>query len=414
MIIEILILLFLILLSGIFSSTEIAMFSLSDVKIRYLVDQKRRHAKLLHKQRDNSQRLLITILIGNNLVNIGSASMATAVAIQLVGNNGVAIATGIMTLLILTFGEIIPKALATQNAANIALFMAPILNFMQKVFFPLVYVFDKFTSVIIPSADIEQPQITEEEVRGMVKMSEEEGSIKRQEEEMIQNIFKLDDTQACDIMTARPDVFSLPIHLKVGDVMAEVKEKLYSRIPVYSEDLDNTEGILYVKDLLQCEDHVPLKDLVRPVFYVPETKRIDTLLREFKLKKMHLAMVVNEHGTVVGLVTIEDLLEEIVGEIYDEDDMPEGETNPIREIGDHHFMMEGRTEVDEVEDALGMKLDDEESSTLSGFVMHKLNRIPDVGDIFQFKDYRFIVKSVEGQRVEEVEILKKKVEVKDE
>jgi CBS domain containing-hemolysin-like protein len=339
--------------------------------------------------------------------------MATALALNTFGSNGVAVATGAMTLLILTFGEIIPKALATKHNVQIALFMAPIINLMAKLFAPLVWAFDKFTTMILPHQDIDQPQITEEEVRGMVKMSEEEGSIKRQEEEMIQNIFKLDDTYAADIMTARPDVFSLSIDLKVEDVLPEVKEKLYSRIPVYTDDLDNTEGILYVKDLLRADDHTMLKDLVRPVFYVPETKRVDTLLREFKQKKMHLAMVVNEHGTVVGLVTIEDLLEEIVGEIYDEDDMPEGETNPIREIADHHFMIEGRAELDEVEEALEMKMDDEDSSTLSGFVMTKLNRVPEKGDVFQFKNYRFIVKEIDGQRVEQVEIIKKKIEVEN-
>lgn len=408
MITEILILLVLVVLSGIFSSTEIAMFSISEIKLRTLTDQRKPNAHLVQKLRADNHKLLIVILIGNNLANIGSAAMATAVAIGLFGSNGVAIATGVMTLMILTFGEIIPKALATKNNVQIALFMAPIISFLMKLFYPLVWVFDRFTTIILPNNGLDEPSITEEEVRGMVNMSEEEGSIKRQESEMIQNIFNLDDTVAEDIMTPRPDVFSLSAGLRVEQVLPEVKEKLYSRIPIYDEDMDNTIGLLYAKDLLRADDHVLLRDLVRPVFYVPEMKRSDSLLKEFKQKKMHLAMVVNEHGTVVGVVTIEDLLEEIVGEIYDEDDMPEGETNPIRAVGDNQYIIEGRAEIDDIEYELGMKLDDEDNSTLSGFVMSKLSRVPETGDVFQFKDYRFVVRKVDGKRVEEVELIRKR------
>ena len=331
--------------------------------------------------------------------------MATALAITLFGSTGVGIATGIMTLLILVFGEIIPKAYATKYAKNIALFMAPIINFLMKVFYPFVWIFEKVTSSVVKE-DIDEPLMTEEEVRGMVKMSKQEGSIKQQEEEMIQNIFKLDDTYAVDIMTPRPDMFALEVNNSLEDVLVEIMQNGYSRIPIFEGDLDNIVGILYVKDILSVDNSAFIKDVLRPAFFVPETKRIDSLLREFKLKKMHLAIVVNEHGTTVGVVSIEDLIEEIVGEIYDETDTIEHIRRPIHEITPNHFVMKGKAELEDVSKALKVSLIDADSSTLSGFVMDMLNRVPNEGDAFTHKGYRFIVKKVNSQRVDQVEVIK--------
>jgi len=402
---QIFVLLFLVLLSGVFSSTEIAMFSLSEVKLIHFVEKKLRNSSLLKRLRDNSNELLIIILIGNNLVNIASASMATLIAIDLFGSKGVGIATGIMTLFILIFGEIIPKAYATKYAKSIALFMAPIIGFLLKIFYPLVWVFSKLTSSVVKE-DIDEPLMTEEEVRGIVKISKQEGSIKQQEEEMIQNIFKLDDTYAEDIMTARPDVYALEADNRVEDVLEDVIKSGYSRIPIFDGDLDNILGLLYTKDLLSVQKSSLLKDIIRPVFFVPETKHIDSLLKDFKQKKMHLAIVVNEHGTTVGIVSIEDLIEEIVGEIYDETDTVEQTKSLIKKLSKSSFLVQGKAELDDVSKALGIVLDSDESSTLSGFVMERLNKLPLEGDSFNYKDFLFDIKKVESQRVEEVLIKK--------
>ncbi len=404
---QIIVLLILILLSGVFSSTEIAMFSLSEIKILHFVDKNFRNAKLLKKLRDKNNELLIAILIGNNLVNIAAASMATVLAIDLFGNTGVGIATGVMTLFILIFGEIIPKAYATKFAKPIALFMASIMNFFIKILYPLVWILSKLTSSVVKE-EIEEPLMTEEEVRGMVKISKQEGSIKQQEEEMIQNIFKLDDTYAEDIMTARPDVYALEVDNRVEDVLDEIVKKGYSRIPVFEKDLDNILGLLYAKDLLSVDKSTPIKDILRPVFFVPETKHIDSLLKDFKQKKMHLAIVVNEHGTTVGIVSIEDLIEEIVGEIYDETDTVEQTKVLIHKLSDGHFVIEGKAELEDVSNALNIVIDSDESSTLSGFVMEQLNKLPLKGDSFDFEGFSFQVKKVKSQRVEEVEIKKLK------
>lgn len=399
---QIIILIILVLLSGVFSSTEIAMFSLTNLKIRHLIERNVRHSKLLLKLKESSHKLLITILIGNNVVNIASAAMATAIALKVFGNAGVAIATGVMTLLILIFGEIIPKAFATKHAQSISLTMAPAINVMMKICYPLVIALNFLTTLILPKDDDIIPLVTEEEVRDIVKLSEEEGSIKEQEEQMIQNIFKLDDTCAEDIMTARLDVFAFEQDLKVKDIIEDTKKSGYSRIPVYKKQLDEVIGVLYAKDLLDANPEITLKQIVRPAFFVPETKRIDLLLREFKQKKIHIAMVVSEHGVVTGIVTIEDLIEEIIGEIYDETDKPENIINPIKKINKDTFSIKGKVHISDVEDKLSIEFGDEDNSTISGYITSKLNRIPEVGDSVIDGDYEFIVKKVDHKRVKEL------------
>jgi len=410
MITELIILFFLIVLSGIFSSSELAIFSLSEVKIHHLIERKVPNAALLDKLKQDSHKLLITILIGNNIVNIASASIATALALTLFeGNVAIAISTGVMSLLILMFGEIIPKAFATKNSKPIALFMAPILNFLMYLFYPLVYVFDKLTSTVVSDDDGDASLVTEEEVRDILKISEEQGSIKEQEEQMIQNIFKLDDTFADDAMTPRPDIFSFEADKTVEEIRSVIKESGYSRVPIYEGDLDNTVGIIFAKDLLGLDDHITLRDIMRPVFFVPETKKIDSLLRDFKAKQMHIAMVVNEHGTVVGLITIEDLLVEIVVDIYDEMDTP-AEDNVegfVKHQKTGELLVKGKIELEELESILGIVIADKtENNTLSGLFMDKLNRIPEVGEELVIEGYLFKVQTMDQNRIEDVEIKK--------
>jgi len=404
---QIILLIISVLLSGVFSSTEIAVFSLSELRIRHLVEKKRVGARRLQQLKQDSHKLLITILIGNNVVNIGAAAIATSIAITLFGNAGVGIATGAMTFIILLVGEIVPKAFATIHAEKIALGMAPIIGFMQKLFFPFVWFFDIVTSFFIPKNKTLAIHLSEEEVRDIVNMSGEQGSIKVQEKEMIQNIFLLDDTPVAEVMTPRPDVEALEDDKLVQDVVAFVKEKGYSRVPIYQGDLDNITGILYAKDLLMVKGHEKLSEIARPAFFVPETKLADEMLREFKQKKIHLAIVVNEHGTMTGLITIEDLLEEIVGEIYDETDTIEDIAPDIKKINETDFVMRGRAEITDVEKVLGVHLGDD-NATLSGFVMQQLSHIPKKGEQFKLHGYKFVVKEMIHNRVEKVFVFRHK------
>ena len=371
------------------------MFSVTEFKLRYLMEKGSSRAAKLRRMKNDSHKLLITILIGNNVANVGAASLATALAIDLFGSAGVGVATGAMTLIILVLGEIGPKAFATKNAVQISLAMTPIISFLMMLFAPFVWVFDKLIGAIVPEDQNKGPTVTEEEVRDIVKLSEEEGSIKEQEQEMIENIFELDDKYASDIMTARPDVFAYDQNTMSGDVIDEIHDKGYTRIPLYEGDLDKITGILNVKDLVKVEGSVPLRQVMRPTFKVPDTQRIDRLLREFKQHKKHLAVVVNEHGTMVGIVTIEDLLEEIVGEIYDETDEEIDNLDEIKTIRPGIYLMPGKTEIDVVNETLEVDIPNEEYSTLSGFVMKNLNRIPIVDDAFINRGYRFTVKKIE-------------------
>ncbi|MCF7799012.1 hemolysin family protein [Candidatus Woesearchaeota archaeon] len=397
-----------VLLSGVFSSSEIAMFSLSELRIRHLVERGKKGALTLQKLKGRSHRLLITILIGNNVVNIGAAAVATALAITLFGTIGVGIATGVMTLIILVAGEIVPKAFATTHAEKIALFMAPIFCFLEKVLFPLVWIFDGLTSLFVPKGKTIAPRVTEEEVRDMVYISGEQGSIKLQEQQMIENIFRLDDTQIVEIMTARPDVVAFENSKQVDEVIYEIKENGYSRVPVFEGDLDNVTGILYAKDLLKTHGTKQLKELSRPAFVVPETIIADQLLKEFKRKKVHMAIVVNEHGTMTGLITIEDLLEEIVGEIYDETDSAQDITSDIKKLNDTDYVIRGKAEIDEVKKLLEINLGDD-NATISGFIMQHLKHIPKEGEQFKLHGFKFIIKEVEHNRVEKVFVFKQKL-----
>lgn len=407
MILEIVLLVLLVFLSAVFSSTEIAMFSISELRIRHLIEQDVKHARLFKKLRDDSHKLLITILIGNNIVNIGAASIATALAIRMFGNIGVGIATGVMTVIILIAGEITPKAFATKNSQSISLFMTPIIGFLMKLSYPVVWVFDKLTLFIVPDGDLRRPLVTEEEVRDILKLSEEQGSIKRQEEVMIQNIFKLDDTTVEEIMRPRPDVFAIEAGQQISSIKQKVKESGYSRVPVFEGDLDNIKGILYAKDLISVQSDKIIDTLLRPVFFIPETKLIDSLLRDFKQKKIHIAVVVNEYGTMMGIVTIEDFLEEIVGEIFDETDGKEDMEKPIRSTGKNTYSLKGKADMKEIAELLGFELPkDAEYTSLSGFIMSELNRVPQQGDQLTRGGWIFEVSDIQNRRVEEVFVRK--------
>ena len=407
MINSIILLIVLIFLSAVFSGSEIAMFSLSDHKIRHLMEKNVRGAKLLYSLKHDSHKLLITILIGNNIVNIGAASLATVLALELFGNFGVGIATGVMTFLILIFGEIMPKAFATKNAQTIALLMAPIINFLKYIFYPFVLFFNMLTRLVIPSNQgTNDVLLTEDEVKDMLKISEEQGEIKQQEEEMIQNIFKLDDTLAEQIMTPRPKVFALEKDSRVIDVLDLILEKGYSRIPIYDKELDDIVGIVHTKDLLGNDKQKKISTFMRPAFFILETKKIDALLYDFKQKQSHLAIVVNEHGTVVGVITIEDLLEEIVGEIYDETDDP-SEEKTIKLLSDNHYVILGDAELNDIDKTLQIDISSKtDNNTLSGLLIDALTRIPQVGEKISLHNYVFTILAVDDTKILEVEAKK--------
>jgi CBS domain containing-hemolysin-like protein len=411
-------LLFFIVLSAFFSGVETAFVSLSDIRLNHLCEKENKKSILRVKRlKEKSERLIITILIGNNLVNIAASSFATKVAIDIFQSRGIGIAIGLMTLIILIFGEIIPKNIAMAKNELIAVLAAPIIQMLQFILFPAIFFLEKITIFMAKpiNADMADPVITEAEIKSVVNLGEEVGEIEKDERIMIHNIFRFSELQANEIMTDRTQIFSLDSDSYLKDVSEDMLSRGFSRVPVYEDQTDNIKGILYAKDILQHllskgEDRT-LRDLIRPAMIIPETMLIDNLLREFKKEKVHIAMVVDEHGGISGLITIEDILEEIVGDIYDETDKDE---ELIRIIDNQKCYVKGETEIEEVNRVLELKLSEEEDyETISGYILSQLRHIPEVGEELSVDGIIIRVTQADPQRIIEVEIEKQNLILED-
>lgn len=396
--------------SAFFSSSETALFRLSKHRIHQLIDEGTKNARNVKNLKDDPNKMLITILIGNNLVNIAASSIATKLAIDIFGNAGVGIATGVMTFLILLFGEITPKSYAVENTEKHSLKVAVPISILSKILYPVIYILNLFSKLlyrIIGGRLAEsEPYITEEEIKSMVKVGEKEGVVEEDEKEMIQSIFKFSDTIVKEEMVPRVDMVCLSIDSKGQEAMKIARETGYSRIPVYKDKIDNIEGILYTKDLLMAlknedEEDVDLKDLMRSPIFVPETKKIDELLKVLQRERTHMAIVIDEFGGVEGLITLEDVLEEIVGEIFDEYDE---EVEPIEKIGKEKFLVDARMNVDDVNEELKIDIPEKEYETISGFVLSQLGRTAEEGDIVEHKDVKIKIESVKNHQILKVKI----------
>ncbi|MGD2187242.1 MAG: hemolysin family protein [Desulfobacterales bacterium] len=396
---QVVVLIVLLLLSGFFSSAETALFSISKAKAIHLAKQKGPTNRLIKKMKDDPHRLLATILIGNNIVNVGASAMATAITIGLVSSNAVGIATGIMTFLILIFGEIFPKSIATRNNILIAHLVIFPLYWLSVLFTPII-VFLNFIPKMTGKIQ-KKPVVTEEELMTFVEVVEEEGEIKEEERRLIHNIFEFDDTNASEIMTPRADMFVIDVN--EGFRLEEIVKSGFTRIPVIEGDIDHVVGILNLKDLLMhqatSEEAVDLRKIMREPYFVPENKKLDNLLQQFKKRKQHIAIVVDEHGGISGLITLEDALEEIVGEIVDETD--QFEPNIVKLKKDEWRVL-GKTEIDELNDNIPMNIpDSKEYDTFSGYVLNQIGRIPREQEEFLLGGFRITVNEVDGNRIRE-------------
>ena len=395
---EIILLIILILLSGFFSGAEIAFMSLSRIRINYLVNKNVKNSLRLKYLIDNKQMLLILILLFNNIVNIGASALATYVAINIFGSIGVGIATGIMTLIILIFGEITPKAYCTYNAEKFSLSMSPLFKLLLKIFYPLVKLFYFITKGITKSFGVKSSKklVTEDEVINIIDLCEKEGSIKPFEKEMINNIFKFDDIEVESIMVPRPDIIAFDKSKKVSEIIDDVVKSGFSRIPVYDKKLDNVQGLLFVKDLIKADKNAKIETLIRPVLVIPENKKINLLFKDMSQNKKHMAIVVDEHGTVVGLITIEDLIEEILGEIYDETD----EIKPqILDLKDGSYLISGDTQIKRINKKLGLKFEKDIHDTFSSYLLSYIGKIPSKNEKVNLDNCRVIFEEVKNNRI---------------
>ena len=408
---QIVILSVLLLLSGFFSSAETALFSISKAKAIHLAKKKGFSNSLIKKMKNDPHRLLSTILIGNNIVNVGASALATAITINLVSSNAVGIATGVMTLLILIFGEIFPKSIATRNNVLIARLVIIPLYWLSILFAPIIFMLNfipKLTGKMQKKA-----HVTEEELMTFVEVVEEEGGIEEEEKELIENIFEFDDTSASEIMTPRADMYVINIDEELN--LKDVIRSGFTRIPVIEEDIDHVIGILNIKDLFMHQvtssDPVDVRKIMSEPYFVPENKKLDNLLQQFKKRKQHMAIIVDEHGGVSGLITLEDALEEIVGEIIDETD--KFEPNIVKLKKDEWRVL-GKSEIDEVNEKLQMSIpDSREYDTFSGYILGQISRIPQEKEKIPLGDYLVTVNEMDGTRIKEY-IVRKQVDIPQE
>ena len=382
MISSLLLLAFLIVLSGFFSGAEIALFSLGEARARTLAEEGRRGAKALLEIKSNPERLLATILIGNNIVNIGGASLATAIALERFGNQGVAYATGAMTLLVLIFGEITPKGLATANADSFGLAVAPIIRILSKVLIPVVLPLEALTRAFVRRSQREgRMTVTEGEIREMTAIGHSEGAIDEHERRIIERAFVLDETRVWNIMTPRVDMFAWPETRTLAEIAGELHSVRYSRVPIYGDTIDDITGVLYTRDAYQAliggQRDVQLVELAREPFFVPGSIPLTRLLSDFQARRIHMGVVIDEYGGTDGLVTLEDVLEELVGEIIDETDI---EPQPIVRISRNEIVVEGGADLREINHFFKCSFPQLEHRSLNGYLLDELGFVPSPGE----------------------------------
>ena len=406
---QIIILLILLALSAFFSSNETALMSVNKIRLRSLADEgNKRAAMALDILENQTPKLLSAILIGNNIVNISASSLATTLAYSF-GGYMVSIVTLILTVLILIFGEITPKNYATINAEKITLRYIPIFKFLMTIMTPVIFIINLFSRGVMRlmrvDPDAASKAMTEEELRTIVDVSHEDGVIESDEKEMIYNVFDLGDATAKDIMVPRVHVTFADVESNYDELIEIFREDKFTRLPVYKDSQNNIVGIINMKDLLLYDknEEFVIDRFLRKPHFTYETKSISDLLVEMKDSTFNIAIVLDEYGDMAGLITLEDILEEIVGEIHDEYDEKEDEL--VQKISDREYIIEGSMHLDDVNDHLNTELDSEDYDSLGGFIIEHLDRLPVAGDeVITEEGIRLIVEKLDKNRIEKVHV----------
>lgn len=396
-----------IIMSAYFSATETAFSSLNRIRIKNMAEKGNKKAALVMKLSANYDSMLSTILIGNNIVNIASASLATVLFVKILGNEvGPSVSTAVITVVVLVFSEVTPKSIAKESPEKFAMFSAPLLNMLIILLTPLNYLFKQWKrllSLIIKSDD---SGITEEELLSIVEEAKQDGGINEQESMLIHSAIEFTEQEAVDILTPRIDITAVSTEATKEEIAAIFAETAYSRLPLFEETIDHIIGIIYQKDFHNYVYHTKKKisEIVRPALFVPENRKIGALLKELQLKKLHIAVVLDEYGGTVGIITLEDILEELVGEIWDEHDKVSRE---IERKSESEYIVLGNSNVDKLFSKLDIRTAEDEinSVTVSGWVMDQLDKIPEKGDNFEYKGHRVTVLEMNNKRVDKVQIV---------
>ena len=396
-------------LSAFFSSSEIALVSLTRAKVRTLLNDGKKGAKSLATLKETPNRFLISILVGNNIVNVAAASLATAVTISIFGDIGVGIATFVVVILLLVFGEIGPKMYASKHSEQLALSFATPILYLTRILTPLIWGIEKITGKFGAPSSLGEPSVTEEEIKEWIEVGKEEGTIEQEEREMLYSVLEFGDTNAREIMTPRVDVALIDDTRTLDQAIQVFNETGFSRLPVYHDSVDNIIGVLNIKDVFSAafslKKGIPIRELMYDPYFVPETKKIDDLLKELQLRKVQIAIVLDEYGSFIGILTVEDILEELVGDILDEFDREEPE---IQKTGEGIFLVDAKLWVEDLNDELDISLPVHESyETIGGLLIERLGHIPHPGETVHIAESHvtLVVMQMLSRRIVKVKLI---------
>jgi CBS domain containing-hemolysin-like protein len=414
--INVLIVIICLILVAILSSSEVAFIAVSRIRLRHLIEKDNERAKTAQRIRDQHDKLFSAVILSGNLFTILATSIGTALALEIFGEDfGVIIATVLMTFLTVVFGELAPKTFAVTQAEKIALFMAKPMEVYIKFISPVVGIFSKISNSIIRlfGGEIKPtPQfLTEEEMKSMINLGKEHGTIEEEEKKMLHNVFEFGDKKVSEAMIPRTEIVCVPENAIVADVLELISTKGYSRYPVIKETVDNIIGILYVKDILlkmakeEINRQTPIINLVRDAYYIPVSKMVTELLDEMQKNKFQIAIIVDEHGGTAGLITLEDIMEEIVGGLQDEFEAIEAEKE-VEIVDESTFVVAGHTGIDEINELVGTNIESEEFHTIGGFLFGLFGHLPKVGEQIRFHGLRFLILEMDGKRIEKIKITK--------
>ncbi len=399
-----------VILSAFFSSSEVALISMTRAKVRTLDNENRVGSHALVALKESPEHLLTTILIGNNIVNIGAASLATAIAIKMFGDVGVGIATGFVTIIILIFGEIGPKIYATRASDTFALTVAPIILFLSKLLSPVIWLMGRVSPSLGIGKDNTEPAVTEDEIKEWIDVGKEDGTIEQDEQDMLYSVLEFGDTTAREIMTPRVNVILMEDSISFEDAIRIFSETGFSRIPVYHDQIDNITGILNVKDVFSAMVSHRKDSTIREIMYdpmfVPESKKIDDLLKELRVHRVQMAIVIDEYSSFVGIITVEDILEELVGDILDEFDKEEP---GVQDLAPGVHVVDAQMWVEDLNETMDLALPvDESYETIGGLVIDRLGHLPQhPGEKVEIDNGRItlVVMQMHGRRIVKVKIV---------
>ena len=404
----------LLAMSAFFSSSETALTTVSTIRLKSLADNGNKNAKLVLKLKENPDKMLSAILIGNNIVNIAVSSITTIFVQKMWGNFAISIGSGVLTLLVLIFGEITPKTAATSYADKFSLIVAKPIWFLTRVLTPVIIVINFLASCIMKVFRInineKESTFTEEELRTIMDVSHEEGVIEEEEREMINNVFDFGEAEAKEIMIPRIDMCMINVDATYNEVFEIFKENRYTRLPVYQDTTDNVIGIINIKDLIFYDNTTEFKvtDYLRDVYYTYEYKKLSELMSEMRKDSVNITIVLDEYGAAVGLITIEDLLEEIVGDIRDEYDYDEEDN--LKEVAPNEYIVDGQTKLDDVNDVLNLSLVSEDYDSIAGYIIGSLDRLPKEGDTVENENVTLVVDQMDKNRIDKIHIYIKATE----